>query len=177
MSDKYTVTRYEADIPMEEFISEYFDYEKTHKLCQACPGYSGTWACPPFDFDPKEYLMQYSNFHMVVDKIDNSGATSVEEAQGWLFSELDRFNRNLLEIESRISGSCAMAAQECQYCKKCARQSGHPCIHPDLMRYSLESIGAFPVKLVHDKLGFDILWSDGTSIPEYYIMAAGILKK
>ena len=177
MSEKYKITRYEVDIPMEEFIRDYFNYEETHKLCQACPGYSGTWACPPFDFDPKEYMMQFSNFHMVVDKIDNSGASDVDEAQRRLFSELDRFNRSLLEMESRIPGSRAMAAQECQYCKTCARNVGHPCVHPELMRYSLESIGAFPVKLVHDKLGFDILWSDGTSIPEYYLMAAGVLIK
>ncbi|MBR6472907.1 MAG: hypothetical protein IKS99_04145 [Firmicutes bacterium] len=177
MSEKYTITRYETDVPMDEFIKVYFNYEETHKLCQACPGYSGTWACPPFDFDPKDHLSQFSTFHMIVDKIDNSNATSAEEAQEWLFSELDRFNRNLLDIESHIPGSRAMAAQECQYCKKCARQSGIPCIHPELMRYSLESIGAFPVKLVHDKLGFDILWSDGESIPEYYLMVAGVLMK
>ena len=177
MSGNYKVTRYETDIPMEELLRDYFDYEKTHKLCQACSGYAGTWGCPPFDFDPKEYLMQFSNFHMVVDKIDNSNATSVDEAQEWLFKEKTRYDRDMLDIEAANPGSQAMAAQECQYCKTCARLSGHPCIHPDLMRYSLESIGSFPVNLVHDKLGFDILWSDGSSIPEYYLLVAGVLMK
>ena len=177
MTEKYSVTRHETDIPMDEFLRDYFSYEETHKLCQACPGYSGTWACPPFDFDPKEYLSEFSVFHMVVDKIDNSGVSDADEAQQRLFSELDRFNHDMLSMEAEFPGSKSLAAQECQHCKTCARLNGHPCVHPDKMRYSLESIGAFPVKLVHDKLGFDILWSDGSSIPEYYLMVAGILKK
>ena len=177
MDKKYTITRHEAYVPMDEFLTQYFNYEETHELCKACSGYAGTWACPPFDFDPREYLEQFSGFRLIVDKIDNSWASSADEAQEWLFSELEHFNLDMLEIEKTLPGSQAMAAQECQFCKKCARLSGHPCVHPDKMRYSLESIGAFPVKLVHDKLGFDILWSDGESIPEYYLMVAGILEK
>jgi predicted metal-binding protein len=114
---------------------------------------------------------------MIVDRIDNSGAANVDEAQDRLFSEKDRYDAEMLELEKATPGSYGMAAQECVQCKKCARLSGHPCVHPDKMRYSLESIGAFPVKLVHDKFGFDILWSDGESIPEYYLLVAGLLKK
>lgn len=74
-------------------------------------------------------------------------------------------------------GSKALAAQECTLCKKCARLSGHPCVHPDKMRYALESLGMLAVKMVKDCFGFDILWSDGTSIPEYYLLVGGILEK
>ena len=163
---------------MEELIDNYFDYEKTHKLCQACSGYAGTWACPPFDFDPREYLEGFSTFRLIVDKIDNRNASSVEEAQEWLFKEKTRYDHEMLDLEKTYpEGSQAMAAQECQECKTCARLSNHPCVHPDRMRYSLESIGSFPVKIVKDKFGFDILWSDGTTIPEYYLLVAGVLIK
>ena len=177
MSEQYKVTRYEKDIPMDDFIANYFDYPSTHELCKACPGYSETWSCPPFDFDPEDFFRQYSSFRLIVDKIDNSNASSVDEAQEWLFREKDRYDAEMREFESIYPGSYGMAAQECQACKKCARLSNHPCIHPDVMRYSLEGIGAFPVKLMHDKLGFDILWSDGKSIPEYYLLVAGVLMK
>lgn len=177
MERNYTVTRFETELTMEELLSEYFDFNKTHELCKACSGYAQTWACPPFDFEPEDFLRQFSVFHLIVDRIDNSNAKDVDEAQEWLFIEKDRYDSEMLELEKNNPGSYGMAAQECVQCKKCARLSGHPCVHPDKMRYSLESIGAFPVKLVHDKFGFDILWSDGESIPEYYLLVAGLLKK
>ena len=177
MDRNYTVTRFETDIPVEELITGYFDYKKTHELCKACPGYAGTWACPPFDFEPEDFLRQYSVFRLITDRISNEGADDVEEAQQRLFTEKDRYDQEMMDLEKSIPGSYGMAAQECVQCKKCARLSGHPCIHPDRMRYSLESIGCFPVELVRDKFGFDILWSDGQSIPEYYVLAAGILIK
>lgn len=177
MERNYTVTRFETELTMEELLSEYFDFNKTHELCKACSGYAQTWACPPFDFEPEDFLRQFSVFHLIVDRIDNSNAKDVDEAQEWLFTEKDRYDSEMLELEKNNPGSYGMAAQECVQCKKCARLSGHPCVHPDKMRYSLESIGAFPVKLVHDKFGFDILWSDGESIPEYYLLVAGLLKK
>ena len=177
MAEKYKVTRYEQDMPIDELLEKYFDYGSTHEKCKACPGYAETWSCPPFDFDPKEFFRQFSTYRIIVDKIDNSQAESVDQAQEWLFKEKERYDREMRELEAVYPGSYGMAAQECQACKKCARLSGHPCIHPDVMRYGLEALGAFPVKLVHDKLGFDILWSDGTSIPEYYLLVAGVLMK
>ena len=105
------------------------------------------------------------------------GSVTADEAQQRLFTEKDRYDQEMLDLEKSIPGSYGLAAQECVQCKKCARLSGHPCVHPDKMRYSLEAVGCFPVELVHDKFGFDILWSDGESIPEYYLLVAGVLLK
>ena len=177
MDRNYSVTRFEKELSIDELLSTYFDFEKTHKLCSACSGYAQTWACPPFDFEPEDFFRQYSVFRLIVDRIDNAGAADVDEAQQRLFTEKDRYDQEMLDLEKSIPGSYGLAAQECVQCKKCARLSGHPCVHPDKMRYSLEAIGCFPVELVHDKFGFDILWSDGESIPEYYLLVAGVLKK
>lgn len=177
MTDKYRITRHEADISIDELIEKYFDYPATHEKCKACSGYAGTWACPPFDFDPEDFLRQFTNFRLIVDKIDNSKASSVDEAQEWLFAEKERYDKEMRDMEALYPGSYGMAAQECQACKKCARLSNHPCVHPEIMRYALEALGCFPVQMVKDKLGFDILWSDGTSIPEYYLLVAGVLMK
>ena len=50
MDRNYSVTRFETELSIDELLSKYFDFEKTHKLCSACSGYAQTWACPPFDF-------------------------------------------------------------------------------------------------------------------------------
>ena len=99
------------------------------------------------------------------------------KGEEWLFAEKERYDKEMRNMEALYPGSYGMAAQECQACKKCARLSDHPCVHPEIMRYALEALGCFPVQMVKDKLGFDILWSDGTSIPEYYLLVAGVLMK
>ena len=151
MDRNYSVTRFETELSIDELLSKYFDFEKTHKLCSACSGYAQTWACPPFDFEPEDFFRQYSVFRLIVDRIDNAGAADVDEAQQRLFTEKDRYDQEMLDLEKSIPGSYGLAAQECVQC--------------------------FPVELVHDKFGFDILWSDGESIPEYYLLVAGVLKK
>ena len=44
------------------------------------------------------------------------------------------------------------------------------------MRYALESLGMLAVNLVKDQFGFDVLWSDGKSVPAYYLLVGGILE-
>ena len=88
MDRNYSVTRFEAELSIDELLNKYFDFEKTHKLCSACPGYAQTWACPPFDFEPEDFFRQYSVFHLIVDRIDNAGAADVEEAQQRLMEKI-----------------------------------------------------------------------------------------
>ena len=83
----------------------------------------------------------------------------------------------MLALEATWPGSMSLAAQECNLCKKCARLVGKPCVHPDSMRYALESLGMLAVKMVPDCFGFDILWSDGKSIPQYYLLVGGLLTR
>ena len=81
------------------------------------------------------------------------------------------------ELEKAAPGSYALAAQECVACKKCARLSNLPCVHPEIMRYGLESIGILAVKLVEDKFGLPVQWADGTFVPDYYLLIGGVILK
>ncbi len=94
MDRNYSVTRFETELSIDELLSKYFDFEKTHKLCSACSGYAQTWACPPFDFEPEDFFRQYSVFRLIVDRIDNAGAADVDEAQQRLFTEKDRYDQD-----------------------------------------------------------------------------------
>lgn len=173
----YLKERFETYLDINEMIEKYYHYDTTYKKCEACSGFAGTWACPGFDFDPKDYWKQFSRLHFIVDRISNEGADTVEAAQERLFAEKKFFDAEMLAIENTLDGSKALAAQECVECKKCARLSGHPCVHPDKMRYAVESLGILAVRMVPDCFGFDILWSDGENIPEYYLLVGGVLEK
>ena len=171
----YKVDRFETLIPIEELLRDYFDFSDTLSKCRECSGYGKTWSCPELDFDPEEFLRRFSTFRLIVDRVFNDGTASPAEAEERLFAEKRRYDKDMREIEAAIPGSYGLAAQECIECGTCGRQFGKPCVHPEIMRFGLEAIGCFPVKLVKDKCGFDILWSDGTSIPEYYLLVAGVL--
>lgn len=173
----YHKERFETYLDINEMIEKYYHYDVTYEKCSKCTGFAATWACPDFDFEPKEYWRQFSRLHFIVDRISNKNARTVEEAQKWLFAEKNVHDEEMLSLEAALPGSKALAAQECTQCKKCARLSGRPCVHPDKMRYALESLGMLAVDMVKDCFGFEILWSDGTSIPEYYLLVGGVLEK
>lgn len=175
MSEKYTVKRYEKLIGMDVLMEKYYNFEDTHSKCKECPGYCTTWSCPEFDFAPEDFWGRFKSLRFIVDVIDNSNASTVEEAQDWLFTEKHRYDKELREMEADVPGSYGMAAQECQECTRCARLSGHACVHPDRMRYGLEALGMLPTEMVPGEFGFPIVWSDGESVPDYYVLAAGVL--
>lgn len=172
----YEKERFEANVEISEMIEKYFNPAMTLAKCRACPGYGSTWSCPSLNFDPLDFWKQFTTFHLIVDKVSNDGAASPAEAQKRLFTEKSLYDAEMLSLEAGHPGSRALAAQECVYCAKCARQAGRPCIHPDKMRYALESLGMLAVDLVRDQLGIDVLWSDGQSIPAYYLLIGGILE-
>lgn len=168
--------RFEAYIQVSELMERYYDFETTLSRCKSCPGFAGTWSCPGFSFEPRTFWAKYSRLHLIVDRLSNRGLPTVEQAQEQLTAQKHRFDLEMLELEKQVEGGYALAAQECMECKKCARLSGLPCLHPDRMRFALEAIGILVVDLVADKLGFPVLWSDGVSIPDYYILAGGVLE-
>lgn len=172
----YEKQRFEADIEIKEMIEKYFHPASTLAKCRACPGFASTWSCPEFDFDPLDFWKQFSKFHLIVDKVSNEGTASAADAQARLSAEKIYYDAEMLSLEQKHPGSRALVAQECVHCAKCARQAGKPCVHPQRMRYALESLGMLAVDLVKAQFGFDVLWSDGESIPEYYLLVGGILK-
>ncbi|MGC2873321.1 DUF2284 domain-containing protein [Ihubacter sp. mB4P-1] len=174
---KHKIERFETTIPVSELLEQYFDFTLTHSKCSQCPGYQKTWSCPDFDFDPADFWSQFSQFHLIVDRVSCASAPTAEDAQNWLFVEKTRFDAEMRQLEQQSPGSYGLAAQECVACKKCARLSGHPCVHPEIMRYGLESIGILAVKLVEDKFGFSAQWSDGVSVPDYYLLIGGVILK
>ena len=173
----YEVKRFETVVTIKEMLEKYYDYGRTLVKCRACPGFATTWSCPEFDFHPDDYWNQFSRLHLIVDRISNEGLLSPKDAQERLMAEKSLYNADMLSKEKELPGSKALAAQECGHCKICARLADRPCVHPELMRYALESLGMIAVNLVRDQFGFEILWSDGVSTPEYYLLVGGILEK
>ena len=48
---------------------------------------------------------------------------------------------------------------------------------PELIRYSVESLGGDVVKLLRDAFHVDILWAQNGRLPEYFMLVGGLLTK
>ena len=55
----YSKERFETYLDIDEMIKKYYHYDVTYERCSKCSGFAGTWACPGFDFDPKEYFSSF----------------------------------------------------------------------------------------------------------------------
>ena len=166
---------FKIELTVDEFLSNYFDPELTDSRCRACSGYAQTWSCPGFDFSLRDYWKQFSTYTIYVERLYTGDAATAEEAEEKLHREKPVFNKKMLELEKSCGGK-AVYAQECEECSRCARLDGKPCRFPGIMRYSIESLGGNAAKLIEDKLGFELLWSQNGSIPEYYLLIGGILQ-
>ena len=100
----YYKERFETYLDVDEMLNKYYNYDETYRKCSQCPGFGETWACPDFDFDPKDYWLQFSRFHFIVDRISNEGASTVEEAQNRLFAEKKIHDEEMLAMEEVCPG-------------------------------------------------------------------------
>lgn len=174
---RYKIERFTAEIKIKHFIEEYFEGKIILQKCRECSGFAKTWSCPDFDFDTANYWRKFNTYQVICDRISMEDLQNPEEAQQRLYSEKSRFNKEMLSLEKAYPFSEALYAEECDQCNVCARLSGNPCRFPEIMRYSIESLGGCGVKLVESLFGFKVLWSDGISAPAYYILLGGLLKK
>ncbi len=173
----YKKERFTKELQIDKFVKMYFDPELTLQKCRTCTGYAKTWSCPDFDFNVRNYWRQFSAYRVIVDRVSMEGVASPKEAEERLAYEKPIFNRQMLALEKSTPGSVALYAQECEECQECARLIGKPCRLPETMRYSIESLGGCGIRLVEDLFEFGVCWSDGTTIPAYYILLGGLLKK
>ena len=110
---RYTVERYEADVPVEEYVESCVDVPTFLECCKQCGNYETVWSCPSYDFDPEDYWRRYDNFHLIGVKIcfpremtektygkDELG-TLVQET---LWAEKKKLTAELMEMEKENPG-------------------------------------------------------------------------
>ncbi|UYI80177.1 MAG: DUF2284 domain-containing protein [Fusobacterium varium] len=171
-------------IPMEELKKNYCDRDKFEKFCKECRNYGSTWSCPPYDFSVEEYLEEYKYMYLAgikiifdeetlkeintKDKINNYTTETLKYMK-------DKIMKELLRIEKIYTGSKSLSAGGCKLCDDCSRKNNIQCQHPDMMRYSLESMG-FDVGGISSKLlNYELKWATETSLPEYFSLVTGLM--
>lgn len=191
-----------VEVELRTYIEQFRDEETILSYCKECNSYGANWSCPPFEFDIEEYLAPYGWIYLIVQiahpSPTHSTANHFTSSADQLF-KLNRelrlpFDEELLTIEKSIVGSRALFAGSCLFCswekysspppehysstpQICSRTLGEECLHPDLVRPSLEALG-FDVARSYSKLfNRELKWSDGHSLPQQLTLIGGLLSK
>ena len=167
-----------------DYIAQYRNAEHFIAFCRACNRYNHCWSCPPFTFDPEEYLSGYRSVLIVGTKItpdDSSRSCQDSErcrqmGREMLARERTRLDAHLLELEQRYPNSRAFYAGTCVLCPEetCTRRTGLPCRHPDRIRPSLEALGFDIGRTASELLHIELKWSDKGLLPEYFTLVSGL---
>ncbi len=175
----YTIEKMQRDISVEEYMKDYVNVEQFLEYCKACSNYETVWSCPSYDFNPEDYWKQYKNLHLVTRKIIFGPDVTEERSYEIMYEVKDMMSEELYEMEKKYPGSVSLSAGSCKLCKDlgCSRKEGKPCRHPNLMRYSIESIGGDVGRTVSKLMGIEIEWIEEGKLPSYFVLVGGLLTK
>jgi predicted metal-binding protein len=180
------VTTLTHEVPMAEFIENCVDVPRFMGACASCGGYGKRWACPPYDFDPAGIWERYSSILLYCKHIEIPESMrektyepdELAETYNGIFSRVKaEMLDELFALEAEREGSLALSAGGCDICARCARQDGLPCIRPEKMRWSVESIGGDVVKSLRDYFGLEIEWAKDGKLPGHFNLLGGLLIK
>ena len=180
------IQKYQCDVDMKEYIEDCVDVDQFIEYCKECHNYDQTWSCPPFSFDPAEYLKAYGRIRVIGWKINIP-----EEYRLRIYSNKEQnlmmetllaqpkkdLDREMLLLEKENPGSMALSGGSCLYCKPgaCAKTEGKPCRFPEKMRYSIEALGGNVGLTVTKYLKQKLEWIEKGRLPGHFILVAGLL--
>lgn len=178
MTEKnYDVEEVVAEIDRERYVEEFRDVATFDACCQQCPNYGRRWGCPPFDHDTLQDLLPYNKVMIIGVKITpHDRKKPLDQVYELMRPELDRLNKQLLELEREKHGLAFGFVGKCPYCngEPCARIDGKPCRHPDVVRPSLEAYGFNVSETASKLLGIDMVWSKDSTVPRYLTLVCGL---
>lgn len=183
-----TIAHYFNQIPVQEYAAHYRDADYFITLCRQCPRYENSWACPPFEPPYADRFLQppYGTVHLIAtqiqtDRSEHNDPQTIEERDIRIKSTIEtvreKTDATLLKLEKIYPGSRAFFAGSCIRCQDtgCTRKEGLPCLFPDRVRPSLESIGFNIGKTTTELFQLELKWSTDTRLPEYFVLVSGLI--
>lgn len=169
---------------VSEWLEKYCHPEKFVPLCKGCPEYERNWSCPSGTPNAKDLEKEYRHVQIIGLKVlydeqirEESllGPDREEELRQKTYGVAKKeMQQVLLAMEESFSRSLTIMAGKCEFCSRCARIDGKPCVHPEWMRYSFSGLGFDLGKIAEEVLDMPLLWQNG-GLPEYNVAVAAFL--
>lgn len=177
MALRYTIEEFSREISLLEYMARFHRPDEVWGYCRECSNYGRQWGCPPFDFDVVAVLSKYRNVNLFATKIcllDRE--LSSNDIDKILRYERIRLEQRLLKLERTHHGLACTFIGKCLHCGGacCARLSGAPCRHPELVRPSLEAYGFDVAKSLSELFDITLQWSTNGALPNYITLACAL---
>lgn len=171
-------TYYVKEVDTGDYVSRYRDANYFEGLCRQCPNYGRRWACPPVSGTYSPDLSQYGKTILLMVKIYIKPGTpgDADTLRAIIDPVRSRFERCLLQAERYLGGMACLFTGLCPHCpgRECARTTGAPCRHPELVRPSLEALGFNLETTARDIFDTPMLWCDNGLAPHYLSLIGGV---
>lgn len=119
-------------VSVDNLIENAFKPHIVHDYCSKCPNYSMHFSCPSHNFSIPAFLANYSHVMIISHRLD----ARLDEYSYYR----DLIDPLLMAHESKFTGQ-ALLAGVCRNCDFCFEDGAQICHNPQLLRYSLESLG------------------------------------
>ena len=187
-SRNLTIAHTFIEIDVIDYINNYRNKDRFIIYCKKCENYNTNWYCPPFNFNIEDYISGYEKARIIGSKIKLDKELIKQCQSNKMYTQtLSRIiksvrldlDKDLLDAENKYFKAKAFFAGKCYKChpSKCKRIKGDPCIAPDQLRPSLESMGFDICKTTTELLNIEIKWGKSYVLPEYLTLISGLFLK
>lgn len=182
MTINYKMEVKKKTLTTEEFYNRFSNFSLVQGYCKECPRYDTNYSCSPLDIDIKNFILDFEYVDIYVTQLffkkeDYSKDYKEDELKKVLaesyFKEKDKIvkkikneEKNYIKAES-ITGPC----NECN--EKC-KEIYDKCIHPEIRRFSLASLGIDSQKILKELFDIELLLING-KLPKYLNNITSIL--
>ena len=174
----YIIEKSEKLIKVSDYLDRYVNVEEFLQYCKKCNNYEKLWSCPSYDFNPEDYWKEYDELIVVARKIIFGEGVDQDRSYEIMLEVKEDMSRELYELEKQYPDSISLSAGSCSLCKDgCTRAVGEPCRYPEMMRYSIESLGGDVGRTVSKLMGYELEWIEEGKLPSYFVLVGGLLKK
>ena len=176
----------QKEVGIDEYIEACIDIKRVLKFCEQCQNYGSKWSCPPFIFSSKDFWFSYKTLLLYGKKIVLPPELldirfEKDALTAWYREILKPIKQGILSellvMERENPGSMVLSAGSCEQCDLCERAEGLPCKKPEVMRYSLESLGADVAHTLELYLGETLQWAMNGRLPSQFLLLGGLLKR
>ncbi len=166
-------------VEMDKMLEEYHQLRKTRRYCAACPNYNKYWSCPDYAFDEALFLKEFKYMYLIareyeIPREDRQKIFCIQPVAEYCKQVMQAMKveswKDLLDLEAEFPGTLSLMPGNCHVCdisgEGCAKPKGQKCRHPELMRFSLESLGFDVDAICKYEIGVLLLWPKEGHLPE-----------
>ncbi|OED30439.1 DUF2284 domain-containing protein [Methanosphaera sp. WGK6] len=178
----YKIKKFYKTLPTPEFHKRFYNWDIVQGYCKECSRYNSNYSCSPLDINVKDYILNFDYIDIIVtqlifEKEDYSNEYSKEELNNLLnetfFKEKQKVVDKVIADESNYTKAQSLSGP-CNYCAHNCKEIYDKCIHPEIRRYSLASLGIDSRKILKDLFDIELLLING-KLPKYLNNITSIL--